>query len=77
MSTRVSDGGDGFRELEDRDGDFARHRNRIETLADTLRDGLRSFDTDTAAARWQTVKIGLRIVLALALLHLGRQKEDE
>lgn len=75
--TRVSDGGDGFRDLDDRDGDFARQLNRLDALVGPLRDGLRSFDTDTAAVRWQTMKLVLRAVLALLLLRLGRQKEDE
>ncbi len=49
---------------------------RIDQNLDRLRDGIASFDTDTAAARWATVKLALRMVLALARLVRGKQEVD-
>lgn len=50
--------------------------DRIDDSLNRLRDGIAAFDTATAAQRWQTVKIALRIVLALARLHRGRTETD-
>ena len=49
---------------------------RIDDNLNRLRDGIVSFDTDTAAVRWATVKLALRIVLALARLNRGRTEAD-
>lgn len=49
---------------------------RIDRKLDLLRDGIASFDTDTAQQRWQTVKLALRLVLALARLQRGRTETD-
>lgn len=50
--------------------------DRIDANLDKLRDGIASFDTDSASLRWQTVKVALRVVLALARLTRGRTEVD-
>ena len=50
---------------------------RVSDLIPTLRDGLRTFQTDLVAARWQTVYVALRVVLALARLQVQRLEDDE
>ena len=76
---KVYDGTGGYVELES--GPLASAvgtlQARIEQLIPVLRDGLRTFQTDLVAARWQTVYVGLRIVLALARLHTQRTDDDE
>ena len=65
-------------EVPETDGQVAERTlgDRIDANLDRLRDGIASFDTDTAAARWATVKLALRVVLALARLVRGRTEVD-